>query len=478
MKRTQTGKAEKRLNSFYWLVCILPLLWLSGCKPQAQDRSSPPAMRPELLEKFEAIRDLGLRQEKTYEFLKQITSIGGRLTGSPEADRAVELTASLMTDLGFDRVWTEPVKVGHWVRGKAEEAMVRSSKLGTQALNICALGNSLGTPVNGVEAGVIEVRSFEELAALKDSVPGRIVFYNVPMDRTVVEPFAAYGRAAQFRVRGASEAARYGARAVLIRSMTFRIDQNPHTGLMEYDNRAPRIPAAAVSTAGAELLHHWLQTDPELKLWLRMNCRQEDPVTSANVIGQLTGSEFPDEIILIGGHLDSWDISPGAHDDAAGCAVAIEVLRLIKEAGLKPRRTVRAVLFMDEEFGGTGGRAYAASENRKQEKHLVAIEQDRGGAAPVGLAFSLDSLNDRLKPLLTYLGPLGINWIRTGGGGVDIAPLREKGTTLGGLIPESQRYFDYHHGALDVPEAVHPRELELQAVILATAIYFLAEQGV
>lgn len=478
MKRTQTGKAEKRLNSFYWLICTLPLLWLSGCKPQAQDRSSPPALRPELLEKFEMIKNLGLRQEKAYEFLKLITSVGGRLTGSSQADQAVELTARLMTELGFDRVWTEPVQVQRWVRGPAEEAMVRSQRLGTQLLEICALGNSLGTPVEGIEAGVIEVRNFEELASLKDKIPGRIIFYNVPMDRAVVEPFSAYGQAAGFRVRGASEAARYGARAVLIRSMTFRLDNNPHTGQMKYDDRLPKIPAAAISTAGAELLHSWLQADPELKVWLRMNCRQEKPVISANVIGQLTGSEFPEEIILVGGHLDSWDLSPGAHDDAAGCAVAIEVLRLIKETGLKPKRTIRAVLFMDEEFGGSGGQTYAASQNRKQEKHLVAIEQDRGGAAPVGLAFSLESLCTKLKPIQTYLGTLGINWIRIGGGGADIAPLQKKGTILGGLIPETQRYFDYHHSSLDVPEAVHPRELELQAVILAMVIHFLAEEGV
>lgn len=478
MKHRRKEKKTTRKNKIGWLICLLPMLWLAACNLQVQDKTLPPALGLELLQKFENIKDLGLRQEKAYEFLKLITSVGGRLTGSPEADRAVELTASLMTDLGFDRVWTEPVEVRRWVRGQAEEAMVRSAKLGTQTLQICALGNSLSTTVDGVEAGVIEVRSFEELASVKDMIPGRIVFYNVPMDRAVVEPFSAYGQAAAFRVRGASEAARYGARAVLIRSMTFRVDNHPHTGLMEYEEQLPKIPAAAVSTAGAELLHSWLQVDPELKIWLRMNCRLEKPVTSANVIGQLTGSDFPEEIILVGGHLDSWDLSPGAHDDAAGCAVAIEVLRLIKETGLKPKRTVRAVLFMDEEFGGTGGRAYAASENRKRENHLVAIEQDRGGAAPVGLAFSLESLCNRLKPLQTYLGPLGINWVRTGGGGVDIAPLQEKGTILGGLIPESQRYFDYHHCALDVPEAVHPRELELQAVILAMVIYFLAEEGV
>ncbi len=478
MKKTQTGKQARKINKLWWLLGVLSLLWLISCRPQDRKGSPEPVLQPELLQKFETMKNLGLRQEKAHDFLKLITSVGSRLTGSPEADRAVELVYNLMTELGFDRVWTEPVNVRRWVRGPAEEAVARSLKLGTQSLKICALGNSLGTPADGLEAGVVEVRSFEELASMKDIIPGRIVFYNAPMDRTVAEPFTAYGQVAGFRVRGASEAARYGARAVLVRSITFRLDDNPHTGLMEYDDRLPKIPAAAISTADAELLHNWLQVDPELKIWFRTNCRQEEPVTSANVIGQLTGSEFPEEIILVGGHLDSWDLSPGAHDNAAGCAVALEVLRLIKEAGLKPRRTVRAVLFMDEEFGGTGGRAYAASENRKQEKHLVAIEQDRGGAAPVGLAFSLESLIATLKPLKTHLEPLGINWVRIGGGGVDIAPLREKGTILGSLIPESQRYFDFHHSSLDVPEAVHPRELELQAVILAMVIYFLAEKGV
>jgi Zn-dependent M28 family amino/carboxypeptidase len=191
----------------------------------------------------------------------------------------------------------------------------------------------------------------------------------------------------------------------------------------------------------------------------------------------LHGREIPEEIILVGGHLDSWDLSPGAHDDAAGCAVAIEALRLIKEAGLNPRRTVRVVLFMDEEFGGTGGQAYAVQESRMREKHLIALEQDRGGFSPIGLAVDSQNLIEKLKAIEKYLKPLGINWIKLGGGGVDIAPLSGQGAILGSLIPDSQKYFDYHHSALDLPEAVHPRELELQAIVLAIVIYYLAEEG-
>lgn len=477
MKEASTERSEIGLKKNWWLGAILSLLLIPGC----QQTKSPPSAQltvQELKNSFENIKNLGLQEERAYDFLQAITAVGGRLTGSPEAARAVEIATGLMTTLGLDRVETEPVEVRRWVRGEKEQALVKSQKFGTQGLNICALGNSRGTPPDGLEAGVVEISSLEELATRKDQIAGRIVFFNTPMDRTTVEPFAAYSRAAQYRVRGASEAAKYGAVAVVVRSNTFRQDDNPHTGLMEYDPRWPDIPAAAVSTLGAEKLQHWLQHDPELRLWVKMNCRQEEPVWSANLSGQLTGVEKPEEIILVGGHLDSWDLGSGAHDDAAGCAVALEVLRLIKEAGLKPKRTIRAVLFMDEEFGGSGGRAYAASGARKGEKHLLAIEQDRGGFAPLGLAFSREDLAVKLQPVEDYLRPLGVNWVRTGGGGVDIAPLRERGTVLGALVPEAQRYFDYHHCALDVPEAVHPRELELQAVILAIVVYYLAQEGV
>lgn len=478
MKITRKGRIKISLKKNWCLLVMISLLIIPGCRQTRSPQPEETALQ-EIKNIFEIIKNLGLQQEKAYDFLLDITAVGGRLTGSPAADRAVEVAINLMNSIGLDRVETEPVTVRRWVRGEIEQALVKSQKIGQQSLNICALGNSLGTPADGLEARVVEISSLEELAAFKDRIPGRIVFFNTPMDRTTVEPFAAYSRAAQFRVHGAAEAARYGAVAAVVRSSTFRQDDNPHTGLMEYDQKWPAIPAAAISTVGAENLHRWLQQDPELKLWIRMNCRKGETVVTANVIGQLTGLEKPEEIILVGGHLDSWDLSPGAHDDAAGCAVALEVLRLIKEAGLKPKRTIRAVLFMDEEFGGTGGQAYAASRARQGEKHLLAIEQDRGGFAPVGLAFSREDLSIKLQPLFEeYLGPLGINWIRTGGGGVDIAFLREQGTVLGTLIPEAQRYFDYHHSSLDVPEAVNPRELELQAVILALVVYYLAQEGV
>jgi Zn-dependent M28 family amino/carboxypeptidase len=423
--------------------------------------------------------EAGLKQEKAYEFLKILALAGGRLTGSPEAARAVAQATDLMTRLGFDQVRQEPVQVNRWVRGPAEKALIKSPKKGQFKLNICALGNSLGTPAAGLEAEVVEVHSFQELEELKEVVKDKIVFFNVPMDRGEPNSFAAYGRAAQFRVNGASAAAKYGARAVLVRSVTFRLDNHPHTGLMTYDEKLPRIPAAAIATSQADQLSQWLKEEPRLRLFLKLNCQQLAPVVSANVLGQLTGQEKPEEVILIGGHLDSWDLSPGANDDAAGCAVAIEALRLIKESGLQPKRTIRAVLFMDEEFGGSGGRAYAASDSRQLEKHLLAFEQDSGGGSPVGLGLRGDEkIIEKANNLKEILAPLGINWIRTGGGGVDIGPLIQQGVAAGSVVPESQRYFDFHHSALDQVSAVHPRELELQAIVLAIASLYFSQEGI
>lgn len=425
------------------------------------------------------IKDLGLKEERAHEFLKIITSVGGRLTGSPQAEKAVELTFSLMKELGLDQVRKEPVEVKRWVRGEREKARLLSSKLGEKDLAICALGNSVATPQGGLKAKVLEVQSFEALEAFKEKARGRIIFYNVAMDRTLLDSFAAYGRAAQFRVRGASQAARVGAVASLTRSLTFRLDSQPHTGQMIYDEKYPQIPAAAISSLDAELLSHWLQKDPDLEVELELSCQTLPPVISANVIGQITGKEKPEEIILLGAHLDSWDLGDGAHDDAAGCAAVIEALRLIKAAGLRPKRTIRAVLFMDEEFGGTGGRAYAHAPERKQEKHLVALEQDRGGFLPLGLGFGRNERDlQALKSVENVLRELGLNWIRNGGGGVDISLLAEQGALLGSVIPDSQKYFDYHHCRLDVAAAVHPRELELQAILLAFLAYFLGVENI
>ncbi len=429
----------------------------------------------------DGLREAGLAGERGFDLLERITSVGPRLTGSPEAAAAVDLSLRLMKELGFEDVHAEPVEVGRWVRGDAAKAeIVASGARAAVPLAVCALGGSVGTPDGGLSAPVVEVQSLAELGRLGTGLKGKIVFFNRPMDRRLTDAFSAYGGAADQRVNGASAAARHGAVGVLVRSLTFREDGNPHTGLMQYDPRAPRIPAAAVSTRDAAVLSALLTKEKSVSVSFRMNCRNMGPVASANVVGELTGSEFPNEIILLAGHLDSWDLGTGAHDDGAGCASALEALRLIKDLGLRPRRTIRAVLFMDEEFGGTGGRAYVRAPQRKGERHLIAAESDRGGFAPIGLAIGGRGSRalEKITGYADLFRPLGVSFIVPGGGGVDVGPLIEQGAVPAAVMINAQAYFDVHHSALDVLPSVHPRELELQAVILAALAYILAQEGI
>jgi hypothetical protein len=423
----------------------------------------------------------GLEQRSAFKLLEQLTTqIGHRLAGSPNAAAALELTRQWMQDFGWDKVHLEPIVVQRWVRGEVEDLKIINSALeGTVPLIVCALGGSVGTDDSGVRAPVIEVKSYEELRALGEKVKGKIVFFNRPMDPSLINTFQAYGQAGEFRVRGASEAAKAGAKAVIVRSLTPETNDVPHTGLVSYEPGVPQIPAAAVSTLDAEFLSRLLKAEPEIVANLKLSCRSMTSVPSANVVGQLTGLEFPQEIVLLGAHLDSWDIGTGAHDDGAGCVQVVEALRLIKGLNLRPKRTIRIVLFMNEEFGATGGRDYARSEMRKEERHLVAFEADRGGFLPLGLGFSGDP--EKIKKIQSYqplFNLMGDFWIRPGGGGGDIAPLSEQGALMGGLIPDAQRYFDVHHSANDVLAAVNPRELELGAIALAIIAFVLAQEGI
>ncbi|MFQ6082229.1 MAG: M20/M25/M40 family metallo-hydrolase [Candidatus Aminicenantia bacterium] len=443
---------------------------------QAQDQKE----KPPYLEIAEKILKKGLRDEQAYAILERLTSIGGRLSGSPQASAAVELMHQKMKDVGLDEVYLEPITVQRWVRGAPEEArIINSTTAGTIPLSICAIGGSIATPKTGITAQVLEVKSFEELKQFGEKAKGKIIFFNRPMDPTFINTFQAYGKAVGQRVRGAVEAAKVGAVAVLVRSLTTRVDDFPHTGLMRYDPQVPKIPAGAISTKSANFLSKILKREPSLNVYMKLNCQNLFPVTSFNVIGQITGSKKPNEIILLGAHLDSWDLGVGAHDDGAGCAQVVEALRLLKELGLKPKRTIRGVLFMNEEFGVTGGRDYANAENRKVEDHLAAIESDRGGFLPLGFSVGGDSSTVKHLQKWEYLfKPLGMYWIHPGGGGADIAPLAKLGTITIGLVPDSQRYFDVHHSAKDVLDAVNPRELELGAIAMAIFAYVLAQEGI
>lgn len=422
----------------------------------------------------------GMTGLDAYSMLAELTALGPRLGGSVGAEKAVEFTRGLMLKYGFDDVHLEEVTVHRWERGPKETASLTTSDgKRVAALSVAALGGSVATPEAGITAEVIEVMSLDEADGLGDRAKGKIIFFNRPMDPTVLNTFEAYGGAADQRAHGASRGAKVGAVAVLVRSMTTLPDDNPHTGIMTYAEGVPKIPAAALGVKSAELLSRSLRSDPGAKVTLNMRCRNLGTVVSHNVAGQITGHTHPDEIVVVGGHLDAWDLGPGAHDDGAGCVQAIEALRIIKSLGLKPRRTIRAVMFMDEEFGGTGGRAYAEDPRRKQERHIAAIESDRGGFAPVG--FNVKADEDKVVSVARWLPALeeaGIAWVRKGYGGVDINPLSESGTLTMGLVVDSQRYFDVHHSANDVIETVNPRQLELGAVAMAALAFIVAEEGV
>ncbi len=447
-----------------------------GLAPAAPAQASPSAS---YLPIVEAIRGQGLTSEGAMAILARLLERAPRrLPGSPGYEEAARACRDEMRGIGL-RTWTEPATVPHWVRGGAAEAVLLGPRPDDRLpLAAAALGLSLPTPAEGIEAPVVEARSFEDLASLGEKVRGAVVFFNQAMDRTLMETFAAYGQAAAFRTRGASEAARRGAVAVLVRSPTMRLDDAPHTGQVTYAPDAPRIPAAAVSTISAEALSARLKADSGLRLRLRWDCRLGDPVPAPIVVGQWDGTERPREVIILAGHLDAWDLGTGAHDDGAGCAQAMEAIRLLKSLDLKPKRSLRVVLYPDEEYGAAAGKAYADSPARIGETILAAMESDRGGLLPVGFGLGGRDSFEKLRVWEPLLKACGILWVGPGGGGSDIGPLAAKGTVVMSFIPDSQRYFDFHHSGNDVLSAVHPRELELGAIVEAVMAYVLAQEGI
>ena len=426
------------------------------------------------------ISDEVMRNGKAYENLRFLCKqVGHRLSGSPAAAKAVQETARMLREAGADRVWLQPCQVPQWVRGPKEQARVMPVRGTEWDISVVALGNSVGTPEQGIRAEVVEVNDFAELQRLgREGVEGRIVFYNHPMDPTEVATFRAYGRAGAYRSNGPSQAARYGAVGVIVRSLASNIDDFPHTGATRYNDSFPKLPAVAVSTRDAEKLSQAIERRQVRSVWFKTGCRMLPDAMSHNVIGEIVGSEKPEEVITVGGHLDSWDIGEGAHDDGSGCVQSIEVIRVLKALGIRPKRTVRAVMFMNEENGLRGGQAYADSAKLDRNRHIFALESDAGGFSPRGFGFTASP--DRLAKLLSWkplFQPYGAGELVSGGGGADIGPLRALGTVLAGLVPDSQRYFDVHHSAADVFEAVSPRELHLGAAVMAALVWLVSEKG-
>jgi carboxypeptidase Q len=398
----------------------------------------------------------------------------GRIPGSPAAAEAVEYTRQALIKAGADSVWLQKVPVPHWERG-FEQCRIVSATLGAEDLTISALGLSVGTSPEGLLSKVIEVHDFEELKTLgKNVIGGKIVFFNRPADNKLINTFAGYGSAVNQRTQGASEAAKYGAVAVIVRSATQALDDFPHTGVNRYEENVNKIPAVAVSTVDAELLSKWLKSDSQLTVHLTSTCKNYPDTWSYNVIGEIRGTQKPNEYFSAGGHLDAWDIAEGAHDDAGGCVQAIEMIRIFKKLGIRPKRTVRAVMFMNEEMSGTGGKTYADEAKMKGEIHYAALEADRGVMSPRGFGFDAEGARlEKLIALSSYFIPYNIRDFDKGGGGSDISPLKPQGTLLIGSIPDTQRYFYYHHSANDTFEQVNFREFQMGSAANASLIYLI-----
>jgi carboxypeptidase Q len=407
-------------------------------------------------------------------------SVGARLSGSPEAAKAVEWGEKVLKQYGFDKVYLQEIMVPHWTRGSKEGAMFMTPDGKAYTPSVCALGGSVGT--NGrMEAEVIEVHNFEELDLLgKEKIEGKFIFYNRPMEPRNIDTFESYGGCVDQRYAGASKASKYGAVGVLVRSMSLHTDRHPHTGSMGYEDGIKKIPSAAIGTQDADYLSGLLKRNKSVKVSLNMDCKTLPDVKSYNVIAEIKGSKYPDKIIAVGGHLDSWDLGEGAHDDGAGVVQSIEVLRTFKALGIRPQHTIRCILFMNEENGNNGGKTYAKVVGEKKEVHVAALESDRGGFVPRG--FSIDGDGATIKEIQKWkdlLKPYNLHIFVKGYGGVDINPLKgvDKEITLIGLLPDSQRYFDFHHAPTDVFENVNKRELELGAGSMTALIYLIDKYG-
>jgi carboxypeptidase Q len=424
------------------------------------------------------IADEILVNGKAYDDLRVLTKqIGGRLAGSPQMPKAEQWGLKIFQSLNPDKTWLQQCMVPHWVRGGKDEAIASYANQ-KKSLDVIALGNSLGSGKNGVNGNVIEVKSFDELEAKKDQIKDKIVFYNYPFNQKLIRTFDAYSDAVKYRTTGASRAAKYGAIGVIVRSMSESTDNNPHTGSLRYDSTYKMIPAVAIGLKDADWLSNQLK-ERNVPVTMKTYGYFLPDTIGHNVIAELKGSQFPNECITIGGHLDSWDPAEGAHDDGAGVVQTIEVLRVFKLLGYQPKRTIRFVLFANEENGLRGGYKYAEEATVKSEKHIFALESDAGGFTPRGFGFTgSDEQYQKLQSWQPLLCPYGGCEIEKGGGGSDITPLyRSQKTPMAEYIPDSQRYFDLHHARNDVFEAVNKRELHLGAVNMAALIYLVDKYG-
>ncbi len=461
-------KAGSGLSCFIAVFMMLPLFMVAQHEDAVMIRN---------------IYDEALKNGQAYHLLNDLCKqYPGRISGSDTYVQAAYYLKEKIATISGVESQLQDCDAEYWHRGNPEEAYIILPDGQKININVLALGNSIATPTNGITAEIIEVQSLDDVDKLgRKHIEGKIVFYNRPMDPTRIRTFHAYGGAVDQRVYGPAKAAEYGAVAAIVRSMTTLQSSHPHTGVTVYKDSVHRIPGLAISTNDANMISQHLKKN-KVQAFLKTDCESKGMQYAPNVIGEIKGSEFPDEIILVGGHLDSWDVSQGAHDDGAGCVQSIEVLRILVALDYKPKRTIRCVMFSNEENGSAGGKTYAAVSNEKREFHLAAIESDAGGFTPRGFSCEADTsvfkhyfkhINQWLPLLETY----GLHFFK-GGSGADVSHLKSQKGLLIGLSPDSQRYFDIHHSAKDVIENVNQRELELGAAAMTSLVYLLDNYGI
>lgn len=462
-----------------WPLLIAPTITAQLSRPP---QSPPLQYSPQLVSEIKKVQQAAMESDYAYHQLAHLTeNIGPRLSGSPQAQTAVEYVAAELRKLGLE-VKLEKVMVPHWVRGEEIAALTDYPGMApgtTQKIVLTALGGSVATPAGGLSAEVVVVNNFDELQALgRDRVAGKIVLFNAKFDQQLADNgFAgqAYGQAVAYRGGGPTAAARLGAVAALNRSAGGAEYRLPHTGALRYADDAPKIPGAAVAAEDADLIAH-LASEGRVRMHLVLTPQTFADAPSYNVVADLKGSELPEQIVIVSGHLDSWDLGRGAIDDGAGVAIAMQTAQLLKQLHLHPKRTIRIVAWMNEENGARGGRAYAEDHKADLLNHFAAIESDLGAGHPLGFyAQGKTELLTVLQPLSTILQNQGAGATRmTDEAGTDVAPLGEAGVPAFAPIQDARTYFNYHHTAADTLDKVNPKELQENCALVAALAYTLA----
>ncbi len=469
------------LNAAIFLTLTLGLD--SGHAEDHADKSTTASASTPIADQYrdsaKRILDATLAGNEAWDKMEQLClEIGHRLSGSPQLEKAIDWAIDAMKKDGQEHCHREKVMVPHWVRGQESATMLKPR---VETLHMLGLGLSVGTPPQGITAEVVVVADEDELDALGDGARGKIVLFNNPMPTYDPEKGAGYGSTVRFRGKGARIASEKGAVACLVRSVTANSLRSPHTGAMHYGDAKVKIPAAAISTEGAEMIARLTARGLPVTVNLKMEAKNWSDSESANVIGELRGSTWPDEVVVIGGHIDSWDVGQGANDDGGGCVIAMEAINVLRKLNLRPKRTIRVVLWTNEENGLRGGKAYAKQHADELKDHVAAIETDSGIFAPRG--YSLECNNEdkqsiaerQMSDIVTLLEPIGANTLKLGGSGADVSSMRESGVVLMGHRVEGSLYFNYHHTHADTLDKIDPTLLSQNVAAMATTAYVIAD---